>query len=261
MLAPAAVLVAVVAGGGGIGVTPNAAVLTIGAGLGVKVVGMAVDAGEAGVVSRNLMAIVANRTVMRDGEVGVIESGAQPAGGGMAGITGRRVARCDVVRDTATESLGAGPRSLMAPIAGRVRGRKAVIVVDVAGGAGSLGRIRVRAGECPTGGGVVEGTGIPSRGVVASGAERSWEARGDMVWNSTAKGLRIVPLVGMAADASGVGGGQIVIVVDVAVGARRGDMRARQREASTVVIEIGGAPTGGGVAIRAIGKSEGRACS
>ena len=79
MLAPAAVLMAIVASGGAVGITVDSAVLTVRSSLGVIVVGMAVDTSKAGVVGGNLVAVVAHGLVMRDGKIGVIESGAEPA--------------------------------------------------------------------------------------------------------------------------------------------------------------------------------------
>ena len=226
MLAPAAVLVAVVASGGAVGITVDSAVLTVRSGLGVIVVGMAVDTSKAGVVGGNLVAVVAHGFVMRDREVGVIESGAEPTGGGVASVAGSWIACREVIRDTAAESLCADPSSLMATVASGVRSGEAVIVVDVASGAGSFSGVQVRAGERPAGGGVIKGAGIPRSSVVAGGAERSGKAGGNVIRHGTAESGGGVPFVGVAADAGGVGGGQIVIVVDVATGAGRGEVRA-----------------------------------
>lgn len=67
------------------------------------------------------------------------------------------------------------------------------------------------------------------------------------------------PRGSVAAVAIGIGSGQIVIVIDMAQRAGGGDVSARQRKASGAVIKIGSAPTESGVAVRTIGKSEGRA--
>ena len=72
---------------------------------------MAVDASKAGVVGGNLVAVVADRTVMRNREVGVVEGGAEPTGGGVASVASGWIAGSDVIRDSATESLCAGPSS------------------------------------------------------------------------------------------------------------------------------------------------------
>src|SRR3974390_2257786 len=85
ILAPAAVLVAVVANGGAVGVPVDTAVLTVGTRLGVIVVGVAIDASKAGEIGGNLVAVVADRTMVRNREVvGVIKSSAEPAGGVVA---------------------------------------------------------------------------------------------------------------------------------------------------------------------------------
>jgi len=60
MLAPAAVLVAVVAGGGSVAIAVHVRVSLIGLGLLVRSLGVAVDAGEAGVVGGDLVAVVAD---------------------------------------------------------------------------------------------------------------------------------------------------------------------------------------------------------
>ena len=226
MLAPAAVLVAVVASGGTVGITVDSTVLTVRSSLSVIVVGMAVDTSKAGVVGGNLVAVVAHGLVMRDGEVGVIESGAEPTGGGVASVAGSWIACREVIRDTAAESLRADPSSLVATVASSVRSGEAVIVVDVASGAGSFSGVQVCAGERPAGGGVIKGAGIPRGCVVAGGAERSGKACGNVIRHGTAESSGGVPFIGVAAVASGVGGSKIVIVVEVAVGAGCGEVRA-----------------------------------
>lgn len=70
-----------------------------------------------------------------------------------------------------------------------------------------------------------------------------------MIGNRTTESSGGVPLVGVAAKAGGVCRSEIVVVVDVAIGARRGDVRASQGEARSAVIEVSGAPSRGGVAI------------
>lgn len=171
MLAPAAVFVAVVAGGGTVGVAVDTTMLTIGAGLGVIVVGVTVDASKAGIVCGYLVAVVAHRFVVRNRKVGVVKGGAEPTGGGVARVARCWIAGSNVVGHTATESLCTGPSGLMAAIAGGVGSSEAVIIVNVASGARGFGGVQVRAGEGPARSCVVERAGIPRRGVVASGAE------------------------------------------------------------------------------------------
>ncbi len=149
----------------------------------------------------------------------------------------------------------------MAAVAKGVRRSEAVIVANVAVRASANLRARgrghlVRAGKSPAGGAVIKCSRVPCRGVMAGGAERAREARGDVVWNSAAQSCRAVPLVGVATEAGSVGGSQIVIVVDVAIGAGRGDMGTGERKSGGAVIEVGGAPASRGMAIRAVGKRE-----
>jgi len=73
MLAPAAVFVAVVASRWAVAVTADSIVNVVGLGLLVRRLRVAVDAGEARVVGRNLVAVVAHRPVVRNREVRVIE--------------------------------------------------------------------------------------------------------------------------------------------------------------------------------------------
>ena len=67
------------------------------------------------------MAIRADRTIVRDLEIGVVEGRPQPGRGCMAGIAGCRIACRDVVRHRAAQRLCAIPIRLMAAVAGRVR--------------------------------------------------------------------------------------------------------------------------------------------
>ncbi len=74
-----------------------------------------------------------------------------------------------------------------------------------------------------------------------------------MVGDCAAKSRGAVPLVGVAAIAGRISGSQIVVVVDMAIGAGGGDVRASQRESGSAVIEIGGAPSRSRVTVGAIG--------
>src|ERR1700737_1071937 len=81
----AAIFVAVVAGGGAVGITVHAVVNIVGLRLLVRRLRMAVDARKVAEVRGDLVAVVANRTVVRNREEGsVIEGSAQPAGGVVA---------------------------------------------------------------------------------------------------------------------------------------------------------------------------------
>jgi hypothetical protein len=117
------VFMAVVAGGGAIDEIGDTCVLVRGRYLLMSGRGMAVDAGEGGIVRGDLVAIVADRVVMRNRKISVLESRVEPAYRRVATITGRRKARGDVIRDEPAESLRAVPIGLMAAIAGGVCGR------------------------------------------------------------------------------------------------------------------------------------------
>ncbi len=171
ILAPAAVLVAVVANGGAVGVPVDTAVLTVGTRLGVIVVGVAVDASKAGKIGRYLVAIVADRTMVGNREVrGVVEGSTEPAGGVVAtrSVASGRESRRDVIGYAAAQGLCAVPIGKVTAVARRVGRGEAVIIADVALSTSGFGQMR--AGESPTGGAVIERSRIPSRSVVASAA-------------------------------------------------------------------------------------------
>lgn len=79
---------AVVAGGGAVGITVYATVLIVGLGLLVSRPGVAVDAAKTGVVANDLVAIVADRLVVRFREIGVVKGCAKPTGGVVASGVG-----------------------------------------------------------------------------------------------------------------------------------------------------------------------------
>ncbi len=66
--------------------------------------------------------------------------------------------------------------------------------------------------------------------------------RGDVVGDRTTESLRAVPIGEMATVASGVGRGEVVIVVEVARGAGSVHVRAGQSPASSGVVEHAGIP-------------------
>src|SRR5277367_3292197 len=86
MSATAAIFMAVVAGGGTVAETRDIGVARNLLRLSVKRGGVAIDAGEAGVVGGDLVAITTNGTVMWNGEIRMVESCVQPSGGGVACI-------------------------------------------------------------------------------------------------------------------------------------------------------------------------------
>lgn len=103
---------AVVAGGGSVGITGYAAVSVVRLRLLVRRLRMAVDASKAAEVRGDLVAVVAHGAVVRDREEwAVIESCAEPGGGVVAagGVAGGRESRGDVIGYGTTEGLRALP--------------------------------------------------------------------------------------------------------------------------------------------------------
>ena len=124
----------------------------------------------------------------------------------------------------------------------RVRARQVVIIVDVA-----LGALQCRMRPCEREArcGVIEGRARPRRGVMTLGAGLG-EA-----------GLHVVRIRGplevlqVAADASGVGTRQVVVVIDVTLCAGHCRVGPRQRESRGRVIEGRVCPRNGVVALLA----------
>jgi hypothetical protein len=169
-LAPAAIFVARVASGRAIREAAHALVLVDGLCLLVRRGGVAIDAGKTGVVQRYLVAIIANRPVVRNREVGVIEGGAQPAGRCVARIAGGWITRGNMVWHRTAERLRAVPLRQMAAVTGGVRGSERIIVVHVAIGAGlhtAGGGHHMSPGQGPTRRAVVELSIRPKQRVVA----------------------------------------------------------------------------------------------
>jgi len=108
----------------------------------------------------------------------VIKFAVGPGGNRMARSAGGCCggeARRDVIGDAAAKSRCFVPVRLMTTEA--IRRIQRVIVVDVAGGAGSRRGGRVCTGQSETGYAVIEGSGIPAFGGVAVGAVRHGEGR------------------------------------------------------------------------------------
>jgi len=141
-----------------------------------------------------------------------------------------------------------------------------IVVVDVAlcaggdfTGRGHLVRIRKR----KTGGAVIEGGARPAGGVVAGGALGHGEAGGDVIRNASAEGLRAVPLRQVAARIAAVVRLNLdrVVVIDVALNAGCGHMRAGQRKTGHAVVERAHVRPGDGVvALRAVGGPKSGPC-
>lgn len=130
-----------------------------------------------------------------------------------------------------------------------------VIIVDVALRArGHLAcrRHLVRIRQRETRGRVIECRVGPVRGVVATGALRSREARGHVIRHRAAQGLRARPLRLVASVAVRICCRQRVVVVHMARRARCGQMRAGQRPARDAVIKRSRIPSNSRVALRAI---------
>ena len=232
-----------VAGGGAVTVAALTLVYVVRLCLLVRRRRVAIDASKAGIVRRNLVAVVAHRAVVRNLEIGMVECGAKPAGGRVAGIACLWIARRDVIRHCPAKRLGAEPRSLVASVTIGVRRSQAEIVAHVAIRAGRDLRSRgwrhlVRPRERPACGAVIKRPRIPRSGVVASGAERSREARGDVIGNRAAQRLRTVPFIRVATVTIRIGAGQSVVVIDMAGSARRCQVRARERPTRRAVIKI-----------------------
>ena len=131
MLATTAVCVAVVTDGRSIAIAVYIGVGLVGLGLLMSSLGMTIDAGKAGVVGGNLVAIVAHRLVVWNGEIGMVESRAKPRSCRMASVTSCWITRRHVIGNAAAQSLRAVPIGGVASVASRVCGRKAVIVADM----------------------------------------------------------------------------------------------------------------------------------
>jgi hypothetical protein len=219
MSVAAPIFVAVVADGGAVGVSGNVGVSLVGAGFLVGRGGVAVDAGEAGVVGGDLVAVVADGTVVRDREVGVVKRCTEPAGGGVTSVAGGGIAGGEVVGYTATQCLRAIPGSLVAAVTSGIGGCQGVIAIDVASRAGSFAGIGMSASERPARRRVIKFSVRPTQSVVAGGALGSGKACGDVIGDIAAERLGADPCGLVAAVAVGVGGGEVVVVVDVAIGA------------------------------------------
>ena len=177
------------------------------------------------------------RTGQRESGGVVIESGARPGSGGMALLASLREAGLHVIRiGRALEILQ------VAADARRVRARQVVISVHVTLRALQAG---VRTGQRESGGVVIESRARPGSGGVA------------LLASLREAGLHVIRIGGsleilqVAADAGGVGAGQIVVAIHVALGALHARVGASQRESGGVVIESGARPGSGRVALLA----------
>ena len=137
----------------------------------------------------------------------------------------------------------------------------ALIAARHLSGRGDLVRIRQRKSRI----GVIESGIRPQDRVVTLRTQRSWETRRDVIGYVPAEGGCAVPGCLMAAVAIGVCGGEVVIVIYMAVRAhvyfacRRQLMRTKQWPTRGRVVEHHVGPQRGVVAVRAIGRCKGRA--
>jgi len=204
----------------------------VGAGQAVVVIDVALGALQRGV-----------RTGQRKARAGVVERCSRPTGGGVAlrAIGGEAARHVVGIR-------GACEVGLMAAIARRVGAGQAVVAIDVALLALQRG---VRASQGEAGGRVIERRARPGSVVVALQA-----VGGEPCLNVI--GIRRTVVVRlMASDARGVGAGQIVIPVHVALLALQRRVRAREREAGGRVVKRGVAPRSRRVALLAGGREAG----
>jgi len=142
------------------------------------------------------VAIIANRTIVRNREPRVIEGGSCPRGRRVARVAGGRITRRNVIRHRAAQSLRAVPIRLVTAVARCIGGVQRIVVASVAEVAR---RGEVSAGQGPARGRVIECAVGPGDGVVARGAHRSWVSHCNVVRHGAAKSLRAVPVGGVAA--------------------------------------------------------------
>lgn len=162
------------------------------------------------------------RIGQRESRVRMVESRIRPQNGVVALATQRRrEARGDVIGHASAKRRRAVPRGLMATVAIRIRGSERVVVIDVAVRAGvHLARRRhlVRTHERPAGRSVIERDVCPQRRGVTRRAIGCRERR------ARRRVRGVVGLLPGGQVATGIPAiiwldGQIVVVVDVAVGA------------------------------------------
>ena len=188
----------------------------------------------------------------------VIENARGPRRDGMAGGAGgcrRGETGCDVIWNRAADGRSAQKGRLVAAVA--ISGIECVIVVYVAGRAGSRRRGHMRSGQSETGNAVVERCSAPACRRVAMGTIRGRKSgTGSGVHGSG--GLLPGRQVATGVTAIGRGNRQTVVVVDVAQIAGHVRMPVGQQESRRAVIEDCGRPTDRRMARRAVRKCERR---
>lgn len=204
-------------------VAVSGAPLVLGIGLGLGVVGLrvAVDAGHAGVIGLIDVAIAADRVLMGQPPVrAVVERGTGPRGRVVTVGTRRRETGRNMIGDIAAHRNGALPGRRVAAVAVR-RQIPGIVVVYVAGRAGSLRRVGVSSGERKARCAVIELAIGPRRDGMAGSAlgSRIRKTRRDVVRHGSADRRGAVP--GRLMTAVAVSGTQAVVIADMAGSAGR----------------------------------------
>ena len=177
------------------------------------------------------------RAGQRESRGRVIERRIAPRRGGVALLASLRDVRGHVIRIGGALEIGE-----VAADASGIRRGQVVIPIDVTLGALQCG---VRTGQRESSRRVIERRIAPRRGGVALLASLR-DVRGHVIRIGGALEIGEV-----AADASGVRHGQVVVAIHVTLGALQRSVRSGQRESRGRVIEGGIAPRRGGVALLA----------
>ena len=184
----------------------------------------------------------------REAGVVVIERRVRPNDRIVARIASLREACRNVIRNVPTQCLRAVPVRGVARVASSAG--EAVVVAHVALRASCDLTCRcklVRTRKRKAGRAMVKFSVRPGGNWVTRRASRGCgrEIRGDVIGNVAAQGRRAVPRRLVAAHT--IGGGQAVIIVDMALGAGRGSMCSHERKTRRVVVKAGGVRPGNGV--------------
>jgi len=193
------------------------------------------------------MAICAGSSIVRNFELRMAESGAQPGCRGVAGGASCRISGCNVIRHRPAQRPGALPLRGVAAVAIGGR-RRRCCMAQIAGHRG------MGSGQGKTGGVVIKCCAQPGSCGVARGARRR-VAGGNVIRNRSPQGRGALPLCRMTAVAGSCH--RCVIVVHVAQGAGDGGVRASEREGCRVVIETRRAPIRRGMADGAVRRKSG----
>ena len=239
---------------------------------------MAVDTREHRIVRRDLVAVRANRAVVRNAEIRMVEHRPQPGGGHpgrMAGRASCRIRSGHMIRNRGAIVLRARKIGLVAAVTIRRRVTGGVVAAQMAVGARidhwpNRARNRrawwqhMRTLERKARRAVIKPSVGPKNRVVARRTHGGREPCGNVVWHTSPDRRRALPRRLMAPIAVRVCGSEGVVVTDMAIGAghdfacRRQLVRTRQRPAGRGMIENCRGPRNGVVAGRAIGHSKWR---